>query len=237
MKLKSVHPRAQISILYRDIRTFGLRETYYLKARQEGVRFYRFEREQKPRVVALDDTLAVSVFDARLQATVELKADLLILSAAIRPRVESRQLADVMRLALDEDGFFMEAHPKLRPLDAATPGVYLCGLAQGPKFAAESIAQARGAVSRAVMVLSKKEITVEGMINRVDAGLCRACGECEKACCFDAISVRETPQGRRQAVVNEALCRGCGLCNAACPTGAAAVSHFKDEQIEGMIRD
>jgi heterodisulfide reductase subunit A len=159
----------------------------------------------------------------------------LILSAAIRPREESSQLADVMRLALDEDGFFMEAHPKLRPLDAATPGVYLCGLAQGPKFAAESIAQARGAVSRAVMVLSRKEIVAEGMVNRVDASLCRACGECEKACLFEAISVKETPRGRKQAVVTEALCRGCGACNVVCPTGAASVSHFKDAQIEGMF--
>ena len=142
-----------------------------------------------------------------------------------------------MRLALDEDGFFMEAHPKLRPLDFATPGVYLCGLAQGPKFAAESIAQARGAVSRAVMVLSKKEIVTEGMINQVDETLCRACGECENACIFEAISVKETSTGRQRAMVIEALCRGCGMCNVACPTGAASVAHFKDTQIEGMIKE
>jgi heterodisulfide reductase subunit A-like polyferredoxin len=237
LKLKSIHPDAQISVLYRDIRTFGLKETHYLKARQQGVRFYRFEREDKPKVVVQDDTLTISVFDAQLQATVQLQADLLILSAAIRPREESKQLADVMRLALDEDGFFMEAHPKLRPLDFAAPGVYLCGLAQGPKFAAESIAQARGAVSRAVMVLSKKEIVTEGMINRVDPTLCRACGECENTCHFEAISVKETSQGRKQAMVIEALCKGCGVCNVACPTGAASVSHFKDAQIEGMLAE
>ena len=237
LKLKSIHPDVQISILYRDIRTFGLKETFYLKARQQGVRFYRFERDDKPQVVVRDNTLAISVFDAQLQAPVQLQADLLILSAAIRPRKENKQLADVMRLALDEDGFFMEAHPKLRPLDSATPGVYLCGLAQGPKFAGESIAQARGAVSRAVMVLSKKEIVTEGMINRVDSNLCRACGECENACHFEAIGVKETSQGRKQAMVIEALCRGCGICNVACPTGAASVSHFKDAQIEGMINE
>ena len=235
LKLKAINPAAQISVLYRDVRTFGLKEAYYLKARQQGVRFYRFEKENKPQVEANGDTLTVSVFDAQLQAPVLLQADFLILSAAIRPHAESRQLADVMRLALDEDGFFMEAHPKLRPLDFATPGVYLCGLAQGPKFAGESIAQARGAVSRAVMVLSKKEIVAEGMINRVDASLCRACGECEKACIFEAISVKETRTGHKQAMVIEALCRGCGVCNVACPTGAASLSHFKDEQIEGML--
>jgi heterodisulfide reductase subunit A len=237
LKLKTINPNAQISVLYRDIRTFGFKETYYLKARRQGVRFYRFELDHKPRVDRQDDTLVVSVFDAQLQAAVQLQADLVVLSAAIRPRPESQELADAMRLPLDEDGFFMEAHPKLRPLDFATPGFYLCGLAQGPKFANESIAQARGAVSRAVTVLSKKEIVAEGMINRVDAELCRACGECEKACCFEAINVTQIAEGRQQAMVTEALCTGCGVCNVACPTGAASLSHFKDEQINKMIED
>ena len=235
LKLKTINPGAQVSVLYRDIRTFGLKETYYLKARQQGVRFYRFEREDKPQVAAAGDTLNISVFDAQLQAPVQLQADLLVLSAAIRPRPESSQLADVLRLPLDEDGFFMEAHPKLRPLDFATPGFYLCGLAQGPKFANEAIVQARGAVSRAVMVLSKKEIVAEGMINQVDPTLCRACGECERACIFEAIKVKETAPGRTLAVVTESLCTGCGVCNVACPTGAASLSHFKDEQIEEML--
>jgi heterodisulfide reductase subunit A len=235
LKLKTITPDAQISILYRDIRTFGLKEAYYLAARQQGVRFYRFERERKPQVAATGNTLTISVFDAQLQAAVELQTDLLVLSAAIRPRQESRQLAEAMRLPLDEDGFFMEAHPKLRPLDFTTPGVYLCGLAQGPNFANENIVQARGAVSRAVMVLSKKEYVAEGMINRVDPTLCRACGECQNACCFEAIKVQAVKHGRKQAVVTEALCTGCGVCNVACPTGAASLSHFKDEQIDGMI--
>ncbi len=237
LKLKTINPNAQISVLYRDIRTFGFKETTYLKARRQGVRFYRFELDHKPRVNRQDDTLMVSVFDAQLQAAVQLQADLVVLSAAIRPRPESQELADAMRLPLDEDGFFMEAHPKLRPLDFATPGFYLCGLAQGPKFANESIAQARGAVSRAVTVLSSKEIVAEGMINRVDAELCRACGECEKACCFEAINVTQVAQGRKQAIVTEALCTGCGVCNVACPTGAASLSHFKDVQINSMIEE
>ena len=237
LKLKTINPNAQISVLYRDIRTFGLKETHYLNARRDGVRFYRFELDHKPRVNSRDDTLMVSVFDAQLRATIQLEVDLLVLSAAIRPRPESQELAESMRLPLDEDGFFMEAHPKLRPLDFATPGFYLCGLAQGPKFANESIAQARGAVSRAVTVLSRKEIVAEGMINRVDAALCRACGECEKACCFEAIKVTQVTGSRQQAMVAEALCTGCGVCNVACPTGAAALSHFKDEQIKSMIDD
>jgi heterodisulfide reductase subunit A len=237
LKLKTINPNAQISVLYRDIRTFGFKETHYLKARRQGVRFYRYELDHKPRVNRQDDTFMVSVFDAQLQAPVRLQVDLVVLSAAIRPRPESQELADTMRLPLDEDGFFMEAHPKLRPLDFATPGFYLCGLAQGPKFANESIAQARGAVSRAVTVLSKKEIIAEGMINRVDAELCRACGECERACCFEAINVTQDGEGRQRAMVTEALCTGCGVCNVSCPTGAACLSHFKDAQINGMIKD
>ncbi len=235
LKLKNIQPDAQISVLYRDIRTFGFKESYYSEARRQGVRFYRYTLDHKPEVTHRDGELGVSVFDAHLRATVELQADLVVLSAAIRPRPESNELAQALRLPQDEDGFFMEAHPKLRPLDFAAPGYYLCGLAQGPKFANESIAQARGAVSRAVTVLSQKEIIAEGMVNRVDTELCRACGECEKACCFEAIHVKQGAMGREQAMVTEALCTGCGVCNVACPTGAASLSHFKDEQINKMI--
>jgi len=230
-------PDARVSILYRDMRTFGLKETYYLKARRQGVRFYQFEKEQKPHVAPQDDMLNVSVFDAQLQTHVQLESDLLVLSVAVRPRKESKQIAEIMRLPLDEDGFFMEAHPKLRPLDFTTAGFYLCGLSQGPKFANEAIAQARGAVSRATMVLSKKKIVAEGVINHVDSNLCRACGECEKNCIFEAIKVKETQEGKKLAEVTEALCTGCGVCNVACPTGAASLAHFRDEQINVMIEE
>ena len=130
----------------------------------------------------------------------------------------------------------MEAHPKLRPLDFSKAGFYLCGLAQGPKFAFESIAQARGAVSRAMTVLSRKTVTSEGMINHVDHELCRACGECEKVCLYEAIKVEEDETGRKTARVVENICTGCGACNVACPTGAASLAHFQDEQINEMIR-
>ncbi|MFC1856534.1 FAD-dependent oxidoreductase [Thermodesulfobacteriota bacterium] len=234
LKLKSLNPATHVSVLYRDIRTFGLKESYYTETRKKGVRFYRFVREQKPVVTARGDWLNIEIFDQQLQTPVLLRADLLVLSAAVRPRAESKALAEVTRLPLEEDGFFMEAHIKLRPLDFATAGCFVCGLAHGPKFANESIAQARGAVSRALTVLSKKEMTAEAVINHVDPALCRACGECEKTCVFEAIKVEETAEGRR-AVVNEALCTGCGACNAACPTGAASLAHFRDDQVSAMI--
>jgi heterodisulfide reductase subunit A len=188
-------------------------------------------------VFSENDTLKISVYDAQLQKAIELETDLLVLSAAIRPATENKPLADVMRLPFDEDGFFMEAHLKLRPLDFAAAGFYLCGLAQGPKFAHESIVQAHGAVSRAATVLSKKEIRAEGVINHVDARLCRACGECEKACYFEAIKVEAIEEGHELAVVTASLCTGCGACNVACPTGAASLAHFQDSQINAMIEE
>jgi heterodisulfide reductase subunit A-like polyferredoxin len=235
LKLKSLNPKAQVSILYRDLRTFGLRESYYRQARLKGVRFFQYRREQKPEVTIEGDTLTLNVIDQQLQMSVRMEADLLVLNSAIRPNPQGQRLAETLRLPLDQDGFFMEAHPKLRPLDFIKPGYYLCGLAQGPKFAVESIAQARGAVSRAMTILSRKMMTASGMIAQVDGGLCRACGACEKACLFEAIQIEQDEEGRKGAVVTEGLCTGCGACNVACPTGAVSPAHFEDAQIEGMI--
>ena len=236
LMLKSANPNTHVSILYRDIRTFGFRESYYRKARLKGVRFFRYNRDQKPAVTIDGDALHILVFDQQLQAPVHLKADLLVLSTAIRPHPQGQILAETLRLPLDQDGFFMEAHPKLRPLDFSKAGFYLCGLAQGPKFAGESIAQARGAVSRAMGILSRKMMVAEGIITHVDRELCRACGECEKACLFEAIKVEQDKAGRKAAVVNESMCTGCGACNVACPTGAASLAHFEDDQVYGMIK-
>jgi heterodisulfide reductase subunit A-like polyferredoxin len=235
LKLQQLNPRAEISILYRDIRTFSFKELHYQQARRQGVRFLRFDWERKPSVEADGQRLKIEFFDANLRLPIHFEADLLVLSAAIRPRVEGKRLAEVLRLPLDQDGFFMEAHVKLRPLDFAAAGIFLCGLAQGPKFANEAIAQARGAVSRALTILSRKEIVAEAVVNQVNAELCRACGECEKTCVFGAIKVMEVAPGVRRAVVNEGVCTGCGACNVACPTGAASLAHFRDEQVNAMI--
>jgi heterodisulfide reductase subunit A len=222
-------------VLYRDIRTFGFKELAYQEARRHGVRFFRFEEDKKPTVGQNGAGLEVTFQDAQLLRPITLKPDLLVLSAAIRPAENTAKLGETLRLPLDQDGFFLEAHLKLRPLDFATAGFFLCGLAQGPKFANESIAQARGAVSRAATILSQKEIVAEGVITQVDPTLCRACGECEQTCLFDAIKVVTLENGKRQAMVTQALCTGCGACNAACPTGAASLAHFRDKQIEAMI--
>jgi heterodisulfide reductase subunit A len=235
IKIKEINPKVNVSVLYRDMRTFGFKELAYQDARRRGVRFFRYEEDKKPAVEQKADGLDVTFQDAQLLRPVTVKTDLLVLSAAIRPPETTARLAETLRLPLDQDGFFLEAHLKLRPLDFATAGFFLCGLAQGPKFANESIAQARGAVSRAATILSQKEIVAEGVVTQVDPALCRACGECEQTCLFDAIKVTQVEGGKRQAMVTQALCTGCGACNAACPTGAASLAHFRDGQIQAVI--
>jgi len=236
LKLKELNPGANISVLYRDMRTFGFKEINYQEARRAGVRFFRYDVDQKPEVKENGAGLDVTMFDMQLRRPVTLKTDLLVLSAAIRPSAETKKLGETLRLPLDQDGFFLEAHLKLRPLDFATSGFFLCGLAQGPKFANESIAQAQGAVSRAATILSQQEIVAEGVITQVDPALCRACGECEQTCLFGAIKVTEVEPGKKQGFVTQALCTGCGACNAACPTGAASLAHFRDKQIKAVIQ-
>ena len=166
---------------------------------------------------------------------VTVKSDLLVLSAAIRPSETTAKLAETLRLPLDQDGFFLEAHLKLRPLDFATAGFFLCGLAQGPKFANESIAQARGAVSRATTILSQKEIVAEGVIAQVDPALCRGCGKCVAVCPYGAPQLMEKAEGVQISTIQEALCKGCGACAVACPTGAASIRHFNDEEVLTMV--
>jgi len=236
LKFKELNSQAEMSVLYRDMRTVGFKEVRYQEARKQGVRFFRFEAGQKPQVAANGEGLQVFLFDAGLARTIRLEADLLVLSAAIRPREAGQELAELLRLPLDQDGFFLEAHPKLRPLDFATPGFFLCGLAQGPKFANAAIAQAQGAVARAMTILSQKEIVTEGVMTEVDGAFCRACGACEQTCLFGAIKVTEIAGSRKQAMVAQALCTGCGACNVACPTGAASLAHFRDKQVNAMIR-
>ena len=164
LKIKEIRPQAKVFILYRDIRTYGLKEIYYKKARDLGVQFIRFEPERPPEVAADGEGLTVTVFDQNLKVPIKLKADYLTLSAAIRPHPVSQEIAQLFKLPLDADGFFMEAHQKLRPLDFASSGIFLCGLAHSPKFIEESIAQAQGAAARALGILAQEEMYVGGAV-------------------------------------------------------------------------
>jgi heterodisulfide reductase subunit A-like polyferredoxin len=225
--LKRRDPRASISILFRDMRTFGLYELLYKEAREAGIQFIRYEPSQRPVVREQGDRLFVDVYDQNLRERMSISADLLVLSVAIRPEDTARDLASTLKLPLDPDGFFLEAHIKLRPLDFANAGYFLCGLAQGPKFLEESIAQARGAASRAATILSRKEMMVGAQVAVVDRERCVLCMTCARTCPFGVPKVAEDGFIR----IDPAECQGCGSCASACPRKLIQVQHMRDDQI------
>ncbi len=234
VKLKEANPEREVYVLYRDVRTYGQREALYREARRKGVIFIRYDLDNKPRVAADNGRLTVTVRDHVLARDLLIQSDLVVLAAAIVPG-GNHELAQVFKLPLNEDGFFMEAHAKLRPVEFATEGVFLAGLAHYPKPIEESIAQAKAAASRASVILSQDSITVEGAISHVDESLCRGCGKCTEVCPFGAVILIDREDGTRVARVQEALCKGCGPCSVACPTGAASVFHFDDQEVLSMV--
>jgi len=232
LKIKELQPRAQVFILYRDIRTYGLMELHYKKARELGVQFVRFEPERRPEVTPQGQGLLVTVFDQSLKMPLKLPADYLVLSAALRPHPASAEVARVFKLPLDPDGFLMEAHLKLKPLDFASAGIFLCGLAHGPKTLEESLAQAQGAAARALGVLSREEMYVAGAVAQVDPLKCVACLTCMRTCPFGVPQMDESEGVVR---IDAASCQGCGNCASACPRKAIEVKHNLDEQFIAKI--
>jgi heterodisulfide reductase subunit A-like polyferredoxin len=232
LKIKEIQPQAQVFILYRDIRTYGLKEIYYKKARELGVQFIRYEPEQKPAVIPADDSLMVSVFDQNLKAAINLKADYLALSAAIRPHPVAKEIAGLLKLPLDADGFFMEAHMKLRPLDFAVNGIFLCGLAHSPKFIEEAIAQAQGAAARVMGVLAQEVMYVGGAVAVVDPQKCAICLTCMRTCPY---GVPQVDPAEGVVIIDPAACQGCGSCASACPRKAIEVMHHRDRQFIAKI--
>lgn len=232
LKLKELNPEMNVYVLYRDMRTFAFKELSYKKAREKGVRFLRFFMRQKPEVDEIDGRLRVKVFDQNLRGEVDFEPDLLVLSAAIRPNPGSKQVADVFKLPLDQDGFFAEAHLKLRPVDFANAGIFLCGLAHMPKFTDEAIAQAKAAASRACTVLSEKQMYVGGTVATVDGAKCAICLTCVRTCPYNVPKVDEE---EGVITIDAAACQGCGNCATACPRGAIEVGHSTNEQFVAKI--
>ncbi len=228
LKLKELRPRARIFVLYRDIRTYSFKEVYYKKARDLGVLFCRYDLEQKPEVISGPEYLQVSVLDQNLKTTLILKADLLVLSAAVRPHSDSREIAQIFKLPTDADDFFQEAHMKLRPLDFSAEGIFLCGLAHGPKYADESIAQAKGAAVRALGILTQEKMLGRAMVAWVDPAKCAVCLTCVRTCPF---GVPVIDYEKNVAYIDPAKCQGCGLCVSECPGKAIQLKHFTDTQI------
>ncbi|MFZ5449791.1 MAG: FAD-dependent oxidoreductase [Thermodesulfobacteriota bacterium] len=233
LKIKELRPGARIFVLFRDIRTFGFKELFYKKAREQGVQFCRYEVDRKPEVAADGERLRVSLFDQNLQMPLSLTADYLVLSAAVRPHPGSQEVAQVFKLPFDSDGFFLEAHMKLRPLDFAANGIFLCGLAHGPKYADEAIAQAQGAAARAMGVLAQEQMLVAGTVARVIRERCSRCLTCVRVCPFEVPKVAN-PAGA--ASIDPTKCLGCGLCTGECPMGAIELMHNREKQLEAEIR-
>jgi len=225
--LKEKNPDIEVAILYRDIRTYGMHELQYQKARNKGVIFIHYDVDRKPEVSEYNGKLMVRVFDVALGTQVMLEPQLLVLSAGIRPQPDAEEFASKLKLPLTQDGFFMEAHMKLRPLDFVNEGVYLCGVAHSPKFISESIAQAKGAVSRALTILSQPYLMAGGIVSVVDPDNCVACLTCVRSCPFNVPRINE----ERVAFIEAAACQGCGICASACPRKAIKLQHYTDEQV------
>ena len=238
LKLKEKNPDMAIYVLFRDMRTYGFREDYYREAADKGVMFIRWEPEDAPRVEAVKEggksVLRVTVPDPVLGQRLELDADILALSAAVIPSAGSMEVAKLFKVAMNPDGFFQEAHVKLRPVDFAAEGVFLCGIAHYPKHITETISQAYGAAGRAITILTKESVIASGAVCEVNESACESCGACISVCDYGAIEFHETPKGKK-ARVNPILCKGDGLCNTRCPTGAISLKHFTDAEILSQI--
>ncbi|MEJ2033549.1 MAG: 4Fe-4S dicluster domain-containing protein, partial [Deltaproteobacteria bacterium] len=221
----------QVVILYRDMRTYGLREEYYHRARDLGVLFVRYEPDEKPMVHRNEEGLSVTVRDQLLDRELVIGADYVVLSTGLRPHDANGELGKLYKLTRNEDGYFLEAHVKLRPVDFPSEGIFVAGLAHGPKNLDETIAQAQAAAGRAGMLLSHESLSASGIIARHDRQKCMSCLACVRACPFDATYIDQ--DGRVSH--NEIKCTGCGICAGICPAKAFQVNNFKDGQINGMI--
>jgi len=226
LKIKELNPNANISILYRDMRTYGLAESYYAKAREQGILFIRYEPEEKPEVKNDGQNLTVSYLDRILKERMEVRPDFVVLSAATIPR-ENEELATMLKVPRTMEGFFLEAHMKLRPVDFATDGMYLAGGAHGPKLISETITQASAAASRACTILSKEKMLVGGVVAMVEGERCAACLTCVRVCPYEVPVIN----AKGEAEIDMAKCKGCGSCAAECPARAIELMHFRDSQL------
>jgi heterodisulfide reductase subunit A-like polyferredoxin len=223
-------PDAQVFVLYRDIRTYGLLEDYYTEARKLGVIFSRFDTEDPPVVESSESGVVVTFKDHILGSTLEVSADLLVLSAGMVAE-DTEELASIVKLARTPEGYFMEAHVKLRPVDMATEGIFVCGTAHSPKLLHESISQAFAAASRATTFLSQAELTLSAVTARVESEHCASCLICVRSCPYQVPKINEDGVSE----IDVALCHGCGVCAAECPAKAIELNWYEDDQILSKV--
>ena len=230
--LKMLYPDTEVSIVFRDLQTYGEYEDYYREARAAFVNFVRYDQDRPPKVAPKPNgDLTVKVFDAYLGAEVEMESDLVVLSTPLVQHEQGKKLSPVLKVPLGADGFFFEAHPKLRPVDFMSDGIFVCGTAHGPKDLPESIAQAYAAASRAAIPMALGTIKADAVKASVDKDICVNCDACVVSCIFNAVEAE--PFGLPSII--EANCKGCGVCAAECPMGAMQLVNFTDEQIVAAI--
>ncbi|MBU4194142.1 MAG: CoB--CoM heterodisulfide reductase iron-sulfur subunit A family protein [Actinobacteria bacterium] len=232
-------PDAEINVFYMDVRAFGKGfEEFYDRVRREGVRYIRGNPSEIYRKGDDDHTMIIEVEDTLTGTPLQSEADLVVLGVGLEPRRDNREIIDLFKLSQSTDGFYMEAHPKLRPVDTASDGIYLAGCCQGPKDIPDTVAQAKAASSSALILMASGRVKVEAQVSVVNPDECRGCGFCVDVCPFGAIElVEQNRMGNivQVAEVNEALCKGCGSCAAACLSGAVQPRSYKDEQILPQI--
>ena len=226
--IKEKIPDADITIYYTDIRAFGKGfEEFYNRIKGEGVTYRRREIDDAIEVIQKDGKTYI-----KAKGYSDNQADLVILATGIIPKMDSKELSHILNIQHSGDGFYLEAHPKLRPVDTLTDGIFLAGCCQSPKDIPDSVAQANGAAAKASIPLAKGKVEVEPATASVNEDLCTGCRTCENVCSYSALEFDEV---RRIMRSNEVLCKGCGCCTTACPSGAIYLKHFKDEQILAQI--
>jgi len=235
LRLKELNPDVQVYVLFKDVRTYGFREQIYTEAREKGVVYIRYDDAHSPHVGTENGHVAVTTTDPILQMPLTFKPDALVLSAAMVPPEGTRELAEMMRFACTLEGFMLEAHLKLQPVDFPTEGAYLCGGIQYPKFIDEAIAQAKAAAARASTILSQDELEVGGQVAVVETEACTGCLTCVRVCPYDVPIIDPQLVGvgdiAGAAKIAPAACRGCGVCAGECPAKAIQLQHYRDEQL------
>ena len=235
--IKETHPEVNVFIAHNELQAYGEEyELYYRAAKKAGVRFLRFPLEQKPKVRKSEGKLIVDVFHERLNLDIPIEADLVVLSVPLVQNPDALHLSKLLKVPLGQDKFFFEAHVKLRPVDFATDGIFLCGTAHGPKDIGESIAQGYAAASRATIPLAKGYVRSEPIISSVNEELCVGCGICESVCPYGAIEVVEVDEDKKRARVTSVKCKGCGTCGSSCVKRAIKMYHFSDDQLIAQER-
>jgi len=252
LRIKELNPDCSVYVLYKDMRTYGFSEAFYTEAREKGVIFLRYDDEHKPEVqlpttspppipseagqeVPTSNRLQVSVFEPILKERITLTPDLLVLSTAVVPAEGSQELAELLKFSCTLEGFFLEAHVKLRPVDFPAEGIFLCGAAHYPKFIGETIAQAQAAAARAATILSKDVLQVGGVVAVVDEEKCTGCLTCVRICPYEVPRINSAKVGAGGilgvAEIEAAACQGCGTCAGECPAKAIQLQHYRDEQV------